>query len=234
MKKILFITILLLLYSCKAGYIEKEIKGNLFDKFDYQSYKNDYVGFKEGTTANSYIFNDVEFYPEPSDDNDGFNILIYPQKKQLYTVYNNYNKVNYNLKQKGKFFGRGKDSVSEGSLHKLKIGIWYEYDESGKLTKKIDEDKKFGKFGYNELLKFLHKQKQINLNKDLVIAKNGKSTLYTLFHYSHKSDKKLWTVIIDNIDGEYKNGYFIDGNTGKVLKGTPSELARYREIGFEF
>jgi hypothetical protein len=82
-------------------------------------------------------------------------------------------------------------------------------------------------------LQFLDKEKQINLRKGIVGRNSKGMPLFkTFFHYSDKSDKKLWTIVLINSNGEYKKGYFIDGNTGKVIESTPKELNYYREIGF--
>lgn len=170
-------------------------------------------------------------------------IYIYPQKHQFYTIYNEYYKNTFNLKQRGKIFGNGHDCcIINGIVRTLKIGIWYEYDEQGKLIKQIDEDKKFGKFGYNELLKFLNKEKQINLHKGVDRDRSGDVDFEITFSYSEQSKKKLWLVnskitstqIISSQDGEvraYKrNTYYIDGNTGRVLKNFQVEKDYYKEI----
>ena len=162
-------------------------------------------------------------------------VYIYPQKKQFYTIYNHYYASTFNLKERGKFFGSGQGVAGEGHKEKLKIGIWDEYDEKGDLIKQTDEDKKFGKFGYNELLKFMDKEKKISLKNGVVQGNSGKPLFDTYFIYSDISNKKLWIVSIFNSEGEAtKGGCFIDGNTGRVLKKIPEELAYYREIGVEF
>lgn len=233
MKKILFIVFMLLIYGCRTGYIEKLNNKNLFDQFDYKNWNDD--KYKEGIRFGSYIYKGIEIDPGPDDNDDGYSIFIHPQKKQFYTIYNHYYASNFNLKERGKFFGRGQGVAEEGSIEKLKIGIWEEYDEKRNLIKQTDEDKKFGKFGYNELLKFLDAEKQINLNKGVEIDNKGKPLFETFFHYSNESEKKLWTVIIYKSDGETQNkGYFIDGNTGKVLENISNELNYYREIGVKF
>ena len=238
MKKILFIATFLLLHSCKSGYIEKELKGNLFDKFDYELFNNNYEGLKKGIqNGSSYIYNGTEFYPD-SDDN--WLIYIYPQKHQFYSIYNEYYRNNFNLKQRGKLFGN--ECYNHLINQKLKIGIWYEYDEQGKLIKETDEDKKFGKFGYNELLKFLDKEKQINLNKGVYRNNSGDIDFEIYFFNSNKSDKKLWKVrtkiVISDLGcdengakiGYKSNSYFIDGNTGEQIKNYQLAKENYKEI----
>ncbi|ELY2018408.1 hypothetical protein SL053_002332 [Flavobacterium psychrophilum] len=228
MRKALYIAIALVIIGCKTGYIEKKIKKNLFNKFDYENWGNE--KYKEGIGRSSYIYKRIEYRPD-TDGNNGFCIYIEPQKKQFYTIYNQYYGSNFNLKERGKFFGDGQGVAGEGHIEELKIGIWDEYDEKGNLIKQTDEDKKFGKFGYNELLKFLDKEKKISLKNGVIRGKSGKPLFYTHFYYSDISDKKLWFVIIYKSDEEpSKDGYYIDGNTGRVLKNTPKEFNYYKEI----
>lgn len=63
MRKLLIIATLVVLYGCKTGYIDKELKENLFDKFDYNLWNNNYEGLKEGIQYQAYIYKGVEFYP---------------------------------------------------------------------------------------------------------------------------------------------------------------------------
>ena len=62
-------------------------------------------------------------------------IYIYPQKKQFYTIFNEYFYLmnNTSLRQQGKTFGWDMFLQSE-----MKIGWWYEYDENGKIIKKTE------------------------------------------------------------------------------------------------
>ncbi|WP_458008567.1 hypothetical protein [Flavobacterium sp. PL002] len=172
-------------------------------------------------------------------------IYIYPQKKQFYTIYNEYYRSTLNLSQRGKIFGNGHDCCINGTVKTLKIGIWYHYDEQGNLIKETDEDKKFGKFGYNELLKFLDKEKQINLRKGVSRNSSGDARFEIIFFYSEQSDKKLWHVFVHTglretlitPRGEIGErafqpgkGYYIDGNTGRVIKNFKVEKDYYKEI----
>ncbi|NRS88573.1 hypothetical protein HNQ02_001487 [Flavobacterium sp. 7E] len=243
MRKLLITASLVLLCGCKPSFIAKELKGNLFDKFDYELWNNDYEGFEKGHQyGGSYIYKGVEFYPTIFDNAC---IYIYPQKQQFYTIYNEYNISNFNLKQRGKIFGTNQKSCFlDKTSVVLKIGIWYDYDENGKLIKQTDEDKKFGKFGYNELLKFLDKEKQINLRKGVSRRSNGDPDFDITFAYSHKSDKKLWIVstkiVLSDLGGNENgaqfgqkfNSFCIDGNTGRVIKNLKAEKEYYKDIWF--
>lgn len=108
--------------------------------------------------------------------------------------------------------------------------------------KETDEDKKFGKFGYNELLRFLDKEKQINLRKGVDRDSSGDVDFEITFFYSEQSNKKIWLInskirsfqIVSSQDGEViankRNTYYIDGNTGRVLKNFQAEKDYYKEI----
>jgi len=99
------------------------------------------------------------------------------------------------LKMKGKLLGGGLTIVGE----------WEFYDENGQLTHVVNEDKKFGKFGYYELLLFLYQQGYIDLE-------TGENRGVANFVYN--VEKKQWTV--DVFVGTWYS-FTIDGETGEVL-----------------
>ena len=88
-----------------------------------------------------------------------------------------------------------------------KIGEWEYYNENGELISKVDEDKKFGRFGYNELLLFLHQQKHINIE-------TGENRENVRFGYD--VEKKQWGVVITD-SSYWITEYTIDGKTGEVI-----------------
>ncbi|WP_409417011.1 hypothetical protein [Flavobacterium sp. PS2] len=182
----------------------------------------------------------MEFYPDSW--KKSWDIYVYPQEKQFYTIVYKYDYTKYTLRKKYKIFGW--DSFLR---QKLKIGFSYEYDEQRNLIKETDEDKKFGKFGYNELLRFLDKEKKINLRKGLEGDINRDDKMDIGFYYSDTSNKKSWDVFvhIGLAQGEITppweigerasqpgKGYFIDGNTGEVIKRSKETIEYYKEIGF--
>lgn len=63
MRKLLIIAICVLLYSCKTSYINKELKGNLFDRFPKDFWDNDNEKYEEGIQYLAYIYKGIEFYP---------------------------------------------------------------------------------------------------------------------------------------------------------------------------
>lgn len=142
------------------------------------------------------------------------------------------------IKVKGKYFGR-----FEANSYSTKIGIWYEFDESGNLIKQTDEDVKFGDFSYNEVLSFLDKKDEISLHT----GKN-RENLEIDFYFSSSSSKKLWEARIKigksygvaNLPGDkgerYEQKvkiYYLDGNTGEIIQR--KDLVNYKSIinGFD-
>jgi len=127
---------------------------------------------------------------------DGFVQLQTPPKPAFFYIYKEYYPNGY-LKLKGKRMGGGATMVGE----------WEYYDENGHLTSKKNEDEKFGKFGYNELLLFLHQKEYINLE-------TGDNREKVDFRYDVET--KQWEIYIIN-DFHWITEYIIDGETGEIL-----------------
>jgi hypothetical protein len=126
---------------------------------------------------------------------DGFDEWVTPPVPAFYQIFITYY-ANGNLKKYGKIIGGGG----------IRIGIWEYYDEKGNKVKEVNEDEKFGKFGYNELLQFLHLNKYINLE-------TGENRDQLIIVFDEK-DKK-WGVNVTDI--YYVTTYLvIDGETGKI------------------
>ncbi|TRX36174.1 hypothetical protein FNW52_09110 [Flavobacterium sp. ZT3R18] len=236
MKKIILFASLLLLYSCKTGLItNQEKKGDyMFEKMDYNKWEKDNAAFKDVENPSLYNLKDGSFV-DPSYPDWG----ILPPKPAFYTIYKLYYKNSGIIKEKGKYFGE----CDPGSTI-MKIGIWTYFDEQGKVIREEDEDKKFGAFGYNEVLAFLDHEGQINL-------RNGKNRekLEIYYDFSKNSSEKLWKVVVekgkpysvpnlDGMDGERMEQkvktYYLDGNTGEII--ARKDLIKYKEIipGFEW
>lgn len=121
---------------------------------------------------------------------------------------------NGNIKEKGLY-------IVSGNFHK---GVWYHFDESGKLIHTIDNDKIFG-FSWEQVEKFMEENKiPMPLGNTYV---HGKTTIYrgspllypqsSVINPIFKSEKKLWSI---TWKGEKWNQYFevvLDGDTGKML-----------------
>ena len=217
--------------SCKSGLItEKLKKGNdMFEKFDRENWeeKNKEFKGKGGEYPGVYYLNDGS---EVDYSNNSVNTLA--PKPFFYVEYKEFYDNSF-IKIKGKYFGR----FDVGS-NSTKIGMWYEFDEKGNLIKETNEDNKFGKFGYNELLNFLNEKGEISLNS----GKN-RENLEINFYFSEKSFEKFWKVIIkigkpseqadsNSISGltsvQKVKSYYIDGNTGEIVKY--KDLIKYKAI----
>jgi hypothetical protein len=225
--KILSLTILFLVSSCKTGLITDELKkGSAFsEKIDFVAWeeKHKELRGKGGEYPTVYYFKNGSEV-----DLSGNDMYILLPKPLFYVEYKEFYD-NGSIKQRGKYFGKFK--VGSNST---KIGMWYEFDEKGKLTKQTDEDTKFGAFGYNDVLRFLDKKGDISLC-------NGKNreNLQIYYYSSVESNKKLWEVFVflseaTQIIGEgytisrKRKGYDIDGNTGEIVKY--KDLIKYKEI----
>ena len=127
----------------------------------------------------------------------GFTMWQTPPKPAFFQIYKQYYPNGY-LKLKGKCMGNGI----------TKVGEWEYYNEKGELTSKVDEDKKFGKFGYNELLLFLHQEKYIDI-------KTGENRERVSFGYD--VEDKEWGVSITN-PSHWITEYVINGETGTVIE----------------
>ncbi len=123
---------------------------------------------------------------------------------------------NGNIKEKGL-------KIVNGNIYK---GIWYYYDENGKLINTIDNDKIFG-FSWEQVEKFMEENKiPMMLGNDYHrgISMNRWSPL--LYPKSSERDntqkagRNLWEI---TWKGEEWNQYYsvvLDGDTGKMLKRT--------------
>jgi hypothetical protein len=82
------------------------------------------------------------------------------------------------------------------------------------VIREEDEDKKFGAFGYNELLMFLDQEKVINLRT----GKN-RENFSAFIDDTVLKGKKIWIVEVYTDKTRYKGvKYYVDFNTGALLK----------------
>jgi hypothetical protein len=205
MKKIILFASLLLLYSCKTGLItNQEKKGDsMFEKFDFEKLENEYKEFKDVKNLGFYNLKDgSSIYPSYPD------WYILPPKPAFYTIYKSYYKSNDGIKEKGKYFGECGLGYTT-----IKIGIWTYFDEQGKVINEVDEDKKFGAFGYNELLTFLDQEKVINLRT----GKNRENLHISIRNLPLK-ERKVWSITSYTDSTESKGvKYYLDFTTGEIL-----------------
>jgi len=183
--------------------IENRLDFDLLDKFAERTVRTDFIGefvnyrwsFTDESGTEIRLFGDTRSH---------FTMWEPPPKPAFHQIFREFHSSGY-LKEIGKLMG----SVTE-------IGIWKYFDEAGNLIKTVDEDKKFGKFGYNELLLFLHQQGYINLE-------TGENRKGARFGYNVETGQ--WDVSVRV--GAWLTRYVIDGETGEVLsKEGPSPIIR--------
>ncbi|UUV22727.1 hypothetical protein [Paenimyroides aestuarii] len=184
-----------------------------FKKFDFNLWGNRYSNFKEN--KHGYLLEDgTEFMPYYG------SVVFYDvllSQPSFYTTHYEYYKESCELKYYGKYLGiyNGRSDV--------KIGIWRYYDENGILTKEVDEDKKFGKFSYNEVLEFLNKQKELTTflqEKRILNLRTGENAENIWYEFNEKT--RLWTIqaFNDIAPDQWQRGwrYIINTDTGKLIK----------------
>ncbi|NLR63667.1 hypothetical protein HGH92_05040 [Chitinophaga varians] len=205
--------------GCKTAVVaqKKDKMDATFEKFDFESWDNNYANYKKGTTEYSYFMKDgAEIYPDIT------GTIIIPPKPDFYSIYKSYYKNNGHIKEKGKLLG------IKNSL--IKIGTWYYFDSTSTKPREVNEDKKFGKFDYNKLLTFLTNKGDINIHTGM-----NRDKLEIEFYSTDSSLQKLWKVYLlqevhdlgDKI-GMKGRLYFIDGNTGEMIKS--EQLSAYKGV----
>lgn len=173
-----------------------------FEKFTYEG-----LSLKKG--LNTVITKDGD-YQEYDTQSYGFISRVYP-KNSCFKIIKKYYKNTF-IKEKGLMFNYGS----------AKIGIWYYYDEQGKLIKEENTDQEYT-FSYGDLLKYLAAQKipvAMGYNNfgfnTLIIKQTGKKGVYWKIEWLKDFSKN--PNVIEKI--------ILNGKSGKVLKKTESELRR--------
>ncbi|MEP6806246.1 MAG: hypothetical protein ABI892_17095 [Flavobacterium sp.] len=210
MKKILLIYLAFAFHSCKSqNEDQKEIETITLTKMDKQHQYNNLITdefetfnvkrFDENKNiAEDYIY---EIHGGPSvrefgDRESGyFSEVIF--KKSLFTIAKVFY-TNSNIKSKGPKF---KDDCE--------IGIWYDFDEKGKLVKKTDLDLPF-KIMLEDVVGFLEKNDADLFSSSTTINRS----------YEEETKKGKWRLIYR---GKYKDksGMFmieIDDSTAEIVK----------------
>lgn len=127
----------------------------------------------------------------------GFNETVYLEDS-YFNIVKNFYKSTYILNKGIEF--------NEGSP----IGIWYYYDESGKLTKEEDTDIGYD-FGPMEVVKYCEENK-------IVLPKGYQPTGYqTRVLKQEFEGKKVWRISYQ-IAGDKIQQILLDGKTGKELQ----------------
>jgi len=192
MKKIIYLSLLLLLTNCKAQHNHK--KNTKIKTFDIATFE------KNKDENNEYIFyiNDSIIIKQ-SDDVYEYYEKVKDQNSYFYTI-NRYYK-NGILKLTGKHF-----------LNNFQKGIWKEYDEQGNLIKETNYDAPY-KFTWENVLDFI-KMRDIDMT-------SRQFQVIRSFDFGNfdeaKKDKPYWAITYE--DGSAtKKVIILNGINGTVMK----------------
>jgi hypothetical protein len=211
MKKIILIYLAFTIFSCKPQNKEQETAEKIkhykmenqyeynklvnkeFDKFDIKRFDKN----KDQAEDYVYVLNDGTRFYEYGNAESGYFSEETPENS-LYVISRGFY-INSGIRAKGIKFG------NVGCV----LGIWYEFDENGKLIKETDYDKPF-KIVINDIVQFL----KIN-RADLYAT----TTTVNRF-YDEKTKKGTWDLIYR---GKYKDkrGMFsieIDDSTSEITR----------------
>ncbi|EKB59900.1 hypothetical protein [Bergeyella zoohelcum] len=163
---------------------------NKFEKFDIDDFnKNVEYGF--------YIYQKNNILYRNYTQSIGYLQEIYPAES-IYSL-NKFFHNNGFIRKKGYYFNNGSQ-----------IGIWYHFDESGKLIKEEDTDIGYD-FGPMEVVKYCKENK-------IVLPKGYQPTGYqTRVLKQEFEGKKVWRISYQ-IAGDKIQQILLDGKTGKELQ----------------
>ncbi|REC46836.1 hypothetical protein [Chryseobacterium pennipullorum] len=203
MKKILFFLSLLIVLSCKS-----QNKKNMLPSIDSKFEKFDTIQYRD-------LYNKNPNYPSETLDNGSYvemNVANYGKSYSL-TMRNSY----YTLTKVYFPNGNVKSKGLSNNTESLQIGIWYEFDENGKLNKEVDYDKPY-KFSFNDILKFCEKE-GIPLTKGPVLQSTG---FHTTITRRVEKEKPIWAIEWKK-ESNVLETITLDGMTGKVISRIESE-----------
>lgn len=211
--KILLLFVALTLLGCgvhspHSGRLKK--MNASFEKFDIEAYeKHRNASIQEDENLNDFKRLDgTEIFRYSTTDSYEEEVVL--PKPSFLKIRRTFYASGF-IKAKGYAFG----DLDMGS-YGIKVGNWYYFDELGTLVKTVDEDQKFGKIGYKEILALLHEQGLI----DIKSGNNRKE--FSAFFERLDDGKGVWTVeaITDYLAGSYAKGvgFTIDSDSGTVLK----------------
>jgi len=171
--------------------MDNKLDFELLDKYAEKTQKKDAKGIY---FQYYWMFTETDYLS--GNTRNGFVVWQTPPKPAFFKIYKEYHPNGY-LRLKGKRMGGGATMIEE----------WEYYDEKGQLTSKKNEDDKFGKFSYNELLLFLQHEGHLNL----VTGENREKV-----DFGYNVEIKQWNVYA--IDANFwVTEYVIDGETGEVI-----------------
>lgn len=211
--KVLIAGIMLLMFSCNAQSQQTKkgkIMDDKFEKFDIADFnKRRAASVPGGENLNEFKLDDGTEIFRSSLTEDFDEEIVLP-KPVFLKIRKTFFPSGF-IKVKGQEFG-GLDAGLTG----VKVGKWYYFDDLGKLVKTVDEDAKFGKVGYQEILALLAKDGLIDL-------KTGKNREQISASFERdENGAKIWIILVTTEfhgdDYAKKWRYKIDSNTGKILE----------------
>ena len=196
--------IIVLLCLCGINSCAGQNNKNMEEKLDIKKLerKGEKTVYVDGKISYEWEYKEIDGTRViiEGDEEDGYTENRIP-KNSYYRIYKEYY-PNGILEMKSKRFGN------------TLIGMNYYFAKNGTLMKTIDEDKKFGKFGYRDLLNFLIEKDYVEKDtyKGLFESYNGISVKVVF------SEEDLTWRIRVKTPGYIINDYIIDGNTGEIME----------------
>ncbi|MFD0992387.1 hypothetical protein [Tenacibaculum geojense] len=200
MKKLIYIVITLLtLNSCKAQ--ENTVMNNKiiipevtkeFETFDINKFNKQKIN-------GQVIINTDDELQMFIDYANGYNKTTYIVNSSFSVVKNFY--LNGNIEIKGVRFNNGSE-----------YGIWYEFNEEGKLIKEINMDQGYI-FGWDKVLEYCE-------NNSIILDRGypKKGGIKTEIFKNEEEGNKVWNITYYNYKKEQYLSLTLDGITGELTK----------------
>lgn len=183
--------------SCNAQKITKMEQNIIIPKITKDSEKIEAKTFRE--KGSMYEIKKDNEYKVYSSAIIGFGEVTY-YNNSYFKVLRSFYPSNHS-KKKGIAFNNGSE-----------YGIWYHFDESGKLVKEEDTDKGYD-FGWKNIIAYCEKN-EIRLEKGYPQRGGIKTEIYK----NEEEGNKVWTISYYDYTKEKYLEVTLDGKTGKQLK----------------
>jgi len=164
------------------------------EKFDIGSFNKEV-----DEISGKRILNTEENYIEEDYQDPGYSRVIYNDSHSFYILKLFFD--NGDIHKKGIMFNNGSN-----------YGIWYEYNEEGKLISETNTDEGYD-FDWQKIVEYCEKN-SIKLTKGQ--PKSG--GVDTEIYQNELEDRKVWQLTYYNYDTEQLFEVILDGKTGEELK----------------